>query len=267
MFADRMPIAAKTLHDSRRSLGFWALALVVIVAANVPVFSSYEDTDVLAAQAEALPESLRESLGMDQITTATGYIQSTIFGMNALVLLLIFAIGFGARCLAGEEETGTLDLLLAHPVSRRRLVVERVVALAASATFLSATVGVSVWAFSAALGLDVQASGIAAASLALSLLATASGTLAVAIGGAVGRRSVVLATTAGAVVLAYLVRAVAPQVTALNGLERLSPIDWYLGADPVANGADLVVLTLLAALTLACAVAAAVLFERRDIRT
>lgn len=267
MFADRMPIAAKTLYDARRSLGFWALALVVVVAVNVPVFSQYENTDVLTAQAEALPESLRETLGMDQIATAAGYIQSTIFGLNALVLLLIFAIGFGTRSLAGEEEAGTLDLLLAHPVSRRRLVVERVAALAVGATALSSAIGVSVWGFAAWLGLDVRASGIAAASLALSLLATACGTLAVAVGAALGRRGVVLAMTAGAVVMAYLLWAVGPQVPAVNGLERLSPFDWYLGSDPVVNGADRPGLALLAMLTVACASAAVVLFERRDIRT
>jgi len=267
MLADRMPIAAKTLYDGRRSLGFWALAVVVVVAVNVPVFTRYEDTDVLTAQADALPESLRASLGMDQIATAAGYIQSTIFGMNALVLLLIFAIGFGTRSLAGEEEAGTLDLLLAHPVSRRRWVLERVGALVVSAAALAAAIGVSVWAFTVSLGLDVPASGIAGASLALALLASACGTLAVAIGAAVGRRGIVLAMTAGAVVSAYLLRAVAPQVAATDGLERLSPFDWYLGSDPVANGVDRLGVVLLAVLTVACAAAAVVLIERRDIRT
>ena len=37
------------------------------------------------------------------------------------LLLLIAAIGAGAGAIAGEEERGTLDLLLSLPVSRRRL--------------------------------------------------------------------------------------------------------------------------------------------------
>ena len=36
------------------------------------------------------------------------------------LLLLVYAIGAGSRAIAGEEESGTLDLLLAHPLSRRR---------------------------------------------------------------------------------------------------------------------------------------------------
>ena len=47
------------------------------------------------------------------------------------LLLLIAAIGAGARATAGEEERGTLDLLLANPISRRRLVLEKLAALAA----------------------------------------------------------------------------------------------------------------------------------------
>ena len=41
------------------------------------------------------------------------------------LLLLVAAIGAGARAIAGEEERGTLDLLLSTPVSRRRLALEK----------------------------------------------------------------------------------------------------------------------------------------------
>ena len=39
----------------------------------------------------------------------------------APLILLIFAVGAGADAVAGEEERGALDLLLAHPLRRRRL--------------------------------------------------------------------------------------------------------------------------------------------------
>jgi ABC-2 type transport system permease protein len=45
------------------------------------------------------------------------------------VLLIIFTTGIGARAIAGEEESGRLDLLLAYPVSRTRVVVQRFAAL------------------------------------------------------------------------------------------------------------------------------------------
>lgn len=45
-----------------------------------------------------------------------GYLNGQYFNLLATLLLLIFAIGFGARTLAGEEREGTLELVLATPV-------------------------------------------------------------------------------------------------------------------------------------------------------
>ena len=45
------------------------------------------------------------------------------------LLLMIAAIGAGAGAIAGEEERGTLELLLANPLSRRRLVLEKTAAV------------------------------------------------------------------------------------------------------------------------------------------
>lgn len=45
-----------------------------------------------------------------------GYLNGQYFNLLAPLLLLIFAIGFGARTLAGEEREGTLELVLATPV-------------------------------------------------------------------------------------------------------------------------------------------------------
>ena len=182
--ADGLPILTKTLHDQRRSLVLWALGLAILVALYVPVFTRYQDTSALTAQTEAMPEGMQEAFGLDQIATAAGYVQSTIYGTLGLLLLLVFAVGFGTRAVAGEEEAGTLDLYLAHPLSRRRLVVERVIALTLATCGLAAILGATIWAFAAGLSLDVPTSGIVAASLGLGLLAAGFGTLAVAIGGA-----------------------------------------------------------------------------------
>ena len=60
------------------------------------------------------------------IASGTGYWAAFIL---APLVLLIFAIGAGAGAVAGEEERGTLDLVLAHPVRRRDFVLQRFAAL------------------------------------------------------------------------------------------------------------------------------------------
>jgi ABC-2 type transport system permease protein len=258
---------AKALRDQRRSLLLWCLAEAAVVAVYIPVFTQYEDTGGLTQQAGALPTGVNQALGFDEIGTAAGYVQATVYGLLAMLLMLVFAITTGARAVAGEEESGTLDLYLAHPLTRRRLVQERAAALTVGVIVLGAVLGVTVWAFTTGLGLDVPATGIAAASLALALLGSSFGCLAIAVGGLVGRRAIALGATAAAAVLLYLTNAVAPQVAALDGLQGLSPFHWYLGQNTVITGFGWGFLALLALLPPVLMITATTALGRRDINT
>ena len=71
------------------------------------------------------------------IASPAGYLNSQVYALMAPLVLLIFAIGAGAGAVAGEEERGTLDLLLAHPLRRRDYVVQRFLALAALVSALT----------------------------------------------------------------------------------------------------------------------------------
>ena len=54
------------------------------------------------------------------------------------LLLIIATVSAGSAAVAGEEERGTLELMLSLPRARRRLVVERLAALVAEAAGLGA---------------------------------------------------------------------------------------------------------------------------------
>ena len=54
-----------------------------------------------------------------------------LFSLMAPLLLIVFSIGAGASAIAGEEDRHTLELLLANPVSRCRIVLEKLAALVA----------------------------------------------------------------------------------------------------------------------------------------
>ena len=80
------------------------------------------------------PDAFKAFFGLgDNVdyTSAIGYLNGELFSFMVPLLLLIAAIGAGARATAGEEERGTLELLLANPISRRRLVLDKLAALAA----------------------------------------------------------------------------------------------------------------------------------------
>lgn len=265
MSADRVPVLVKTLVDARRSLLLWALGLVVVVSMYLPVYPQLADSGSLTASAGALPEELSSALGMADLATAPGYLGGTVYGLLGPLLLLVFATGFGSRAIGGDEEAGTLDLYLAHPLSRRRLVLERFGALAAAIAAFGLVVWGSVAAYVAGLGLDVGAEGVAAASLALTLLVLGFGTLALAVGAATGRRAAALGVTAGTAVLAYLANALAPLVDGLEDVRRLSPFYHLAGSEPLRTGFDLGGILVLAVIPVALLAAAVATFDRRDL--
>jgi ABC-2 type transport system permease protein len=252
-------IFAKTLWDQRRSLGWWSLGLVAVVAVYVLPYRQYLASGIL----DNTDNALYQALGYD--ATPAGYLQGTVFALLGPLLVLMMAVTSGTRAIAGDEEAGILELLLAHPVSRTRLVAERLGALAAALAWL----GLVIWAATVAAGtaadLGVGADRIAAATAGLVLLGLGFGSVALAAGALSGRRSLTLGVTAALAVAAYLAWTVAPQVEALAGIERWSPFSWYLGGDPVHNGLDLGYLAVLAAMPLVMGGLALWSLNRRDI--
>jgi ABC-2 type transport system permease protein len=253
-------VFTKTLFDQRRSLLWWAVGLLAVIAAYVAPYRQYLEQGMLNVNTG---NAMYEAIGYDN--SPAGYLQGTLYGLTGALLIIMAAAATGARAIAGDEEAGTLDLLLAHPVSRTRLVLERFAALAATVALL----GLVVWAATVAAvnlaDMGVGADRIAVATLGLVLLALGFGTAALAIGALIGRRGLVLGVAAALAVGAYLAYTVGGQVQSLEAMRKLSPFYYYLGGDPLRTGVDLGHVAVLAAIPLVLLGVALWSLTRRDI--
>ena len=181
---------------------------------------------------------------------------------------LVFAVCLtaGAGATAGEEERGTLELLLANPVPRWRVVVEKFLAM----VIASGVVVIGIWgalaATALAMSIDLALDHVAAGLVSAWLLGLAVGALAMAIGAATGSRMISIGLALSIAVAAFFVNALGPLVDALKSWRWASPHYHYIGYDPLANGLEPVHAAVLACLAVACVVAAALLFERRDLK-
>src|ERR1700675_2617743 len=128
-----MIVARKTLRDQRRALTGWAIGMAALVLMYTAFYPSVKSNAAKLNQyIQTLPEALRNIIGRaGNFSSPAGYVQSELFSIMGPLLLLILAIGAGARALAGEEEAGTLDLLLVTPLARRRVVGEKSAAMVA----------------------------------------------------------------------------------------------------------------------------------------
>ncbi len=256
-----MPIEVllQTLKDLQRgtlrlgvALGLYALvapALFLLARAASPVW---------------LNELLFRLSGVtNAVSTPAGWLQAVGFGLVFPLALCLYAIWKGSGLVAGEERSGTLELLMAYPLPRWRLMLEKFAALALALLLLAA----ELWALLAlsvsALGLSVSLGRLAGACLGLWLLALTFGGSAFALSTWVGvpARSRLIAVIAlGA---AYLLNAV--WLHGWQALRYLSPVYYATGREPLTNGLLLWHALALALLAVVCVAAAGVVFEQRDL--
>jgi ABC-2 type transport system permease protein len=260
----------KTLRDARRPIGWWSLGLVAMTALMVAVYPTVRDNPDLNRMVEDYPDVFKAFLGLGEnvdYTSPVGYLNSELFSFMVPLLLLVAAIGAGARATAGEEERGTLDLLLANPISRRRLVLEKLAALAAELAVLSLVFWAALVVGAETIGMSVSAVHLAAATFAAGLLALSFGAIAALVGALLGRRGAAIGIAAAAAVAAYLLSSLADLVDFLRPLRGASPFYHYLANDALRAGLGLDHVAVLLGVTVVAAIGALVAFERRDLAT
>jgi ABC-2 type transport system permease protein len=258
-------VFTKTLWDARRSLLGWAVAIAA-VAAMYAAFWPTVNTPQMQQALGNYPDGVLEALTYNDLTSPAGYLASSVYGLLVPLLVAVFAIAYGARAVAGDEEAGTLDLLLAHPVSRTRLALQRFAALGAALAFVGAVLWLAMLAIAGPAELEgVTAAELAAATTQLTLFGACLGALALAVGAATGRKALALGASAGVAVLAYLANGVFPQVQGLEWTREVSPWHWYLGGEPLKHGLQAGDALLLLVMTLVLVAAGTWVFNHRDI--
>ena len=260
-------ITLKTLDDQRRALLAWGVSLALLVAMYVAVWPSIRDQPSMGQFLESMPKAFRAlfaASGADMSTPA-GYVQIELLSFLGPMLLLIYAIVAGSGGIAGEEDRGTLDMLLANPVSRSRVVLEKFAAMVAGVVLLAAVGAAALLLEGPLADLRLPAGHVVAAMTHMALLALVFGTLALAVGAWTGRPGVSRAVPAVLAVVAYVVNGLAPLVSWLEPVQQLSPFYQYIGHDPLRTGLSVGGVAV-AAGTVALLVALAVAgFGRRDV--
>ena len=259
------PLFSKVFTDSWHGLLGWAIGLAAAAFLYLPLYPSMSGTSGMQDLIRQLPPELIKTLDYDQIGTGAGYTQATLFGLIGFLLLSIAATSWGAGALGGDEESGRLELTLAHGVTRVQVAVARFCAIAVKILTLSALLFAVVLALNDSAQLQIKVGNLLGTCLlfgGVSLL-TASAAL---LGGALtGRRSGGIVGGAGVAVVGYIFNAVGNQSASLEWLHTLSPYYWTFGNNPLSAGANVVTIVTFYALCALMATAAAIALRQRDI--
>jgi ABC-2 type transport system permease protein len=261
-------VLLKTIRDQRRALLWWSVGLLATALMYAAVYPSIrENAEALNRYMESFPEVFRQAfLGESgDFASPAGYLNTELFGFFGPLLLLLYAIGAGARAIAGEEERQTLDVLLATPTPRSRVIADKFVAMILGLLTLSVVLWASVVVLGPPFDLTPDPVNLAAATFSCFLLALAFGTIALALGALTGRRALAIGATAGLAAATYLFHVLAPSVDAIAWLEYLSPFYYYRDAEPLLNGLNVVHALVLLSITAVAFVLARSAFQRRDL--
>jgi ABC-2 type transport system permease protein len=257
-------IVTKALWESRRSVTGWALSIGAVGAVYASVWTTMNTPDMQRAMA-SYPKALMEALNYTDLSSAIGYVGAAVYGLLGALLMIVYGVGAGARAIAGDEEDGRLDLLLAHPVSRARAALERFAAIVVAMLLISVTLWLVIQAVNGPAQLGISAANSAAAGVQLALLGLAHAAIAFGVGAATGRRGLAVAVAAAVAVLGYLANGVFPQVASLRWTRDVSPWNWSVAGSPLRNGLQLGHCGLLLALIVVAVAVGTWAFSRRDV--
>lgn len=221
------------------------------------------DIDALLEQ---LPPALVDEMGLEFMGTLEGFIALELYQYVWLLGLGAYIAYSAAGTIAGDIETNRMDALLAAPISRRRLLVEKYLAL------LTPILVVNVIVFAVVYGasLVIDEPFVIADLLAVHLLSLpyllACGAVGMLASVAAPRRLLAEGIAAGVIVGTFLLQFLVSE-TSLDVLGASTPMAYY---DPLtiltSSEYDLAGAGILLAAAVVLVAASAWLFEEVDVR-
>jgi ABC-2 type transport system permease protein len=257
------------LWSRRRSLVWWTGGSFIYVFFLGSVFPTVRNNAAgIDALMKTYPEALKKMFGLDagiSFTSGAGFLHMELFSFIIPLLLLVFAVGFGARAVAGEEEEGTLDLVLSGPISRRSVFVQQYASMLVTTAVLGLAMLLAILLAGSAFGMGLDPGKVAAAVFVSVLIALVFGSLALAVGAASGRRGLTVGVAGAAALASYLVFSLADMVSWLGTVQKALPWYYYAEAKAILNGLNWAHAGVMVAFVAALPMVALVWFERRDL--
>jgi ABC-2 type transport system permease protein len=166
--------------------------------------------------------------GVAQMFTPAGYLNLEFFSYMTLVVG-IFAVLAGGTLLAGDEENGTLDLILGHPVSRTALFAGRSLAFLTAAIAILAVTWLGFALVVPGTVMDVDAGELALPMVSLFGILALFGSLALLLSMLLPSGRAAAMTSGIAMVGCYFINVLANIDDSLEPLAKVLPFRYYQG--------------------------------------
>jgi beta-exotoxin I transport system permease protein len=238
-------VALLDLRMRRRALMGYAIGMVVYALVIVALYPSFKNDASLDELTKNSPTIAALFGATGSLTTSSGWLNANLYSNFVPLVVLLLTIGYGASCIAGQSEDGTLGLITTLPISRGQIAMQKFTAMSLQAAAISIVTAVCVVA-GRGFDLTIDIPNLIGITAGVLLLGIDFGVLAILIGAATGSRGSALGITSSIAAASYLVSSLAPVVRWVRPA-RFGSLFFYAVGDgqlvhglTVANAAALV---------------------------
>jgi ABC-2 type transport system permease protein len=257
-------VFTKTLYDLRWTIlafcvGLGALAYVILFL--YPMFARAQQDMVSGLSAELARAMLG---GMHLVGTPEGYLNIQMFSFHPLYIS-VFLIIVTSAAIAGEEGNKTLGVLMARPISRWRVLLEKALAIVLGLILITGAIIAGSLLGGWTAGVDISYE-----DLVLSLVYTIPyGLWLIGFGlfcSALFKSRMVAALVATfVVVFGYMLNSLTEFIDSLRAYALASPIYYYAWAEPLVRSPKYDNMAILMGTGLLFFIGALIAFERREV--
>jgi beta-exotoxin I transport system permease protein len=260
----RTDVARLDLRLRRRGLIGAAAGMMVyavLIVALYPTFKGDTSLNSLTDKSSTLA-ALFGATG--SLTTVEGWLSANLYANFVPLVALLLTIGYGASCIAGQDEDNTLGLTATLPMSRRSICAQKATAL----LVLAGVVPTSTLAcilVGPRFDLNPDWTALIETTLAVTLLAADFGLLAVAVGALTGSRGTATGVASAAAATSYLLSSLSPVIDAIHQVRFASLFFWAVGDDQLLHGVSWYATGILFGVGVLLLAASIVAFDRFDV--
>ena len=255
----------KTLRDYRIPILGWGIGMGLVVVSPMASVATLLTTPEARAQLASLAATFAWNADPVAVTTIGGY---ATFKIGIFIfLIIVWPILAGSRTLRGEEERGSLDVLLSVPRPRLRVALEKLAGMWTALLAMGLLIGLVAFGGGQMFGANFGLGDALLFGLDLALICAVFGGLSLLISQFTQERGPAAGATAGLLLVFIVLDMVHRVAPGSEWISRLSPIYYYnlskaLVPSYGVNGGGMLLLLVLA---IGLAGAAVWLFVRRDV--
>jgi len=253
--------------DLRTTVAWFALGMAAYALLIVQFWPAMkENSELLAQYIRSFPEALRQAFGITDFTTFPSFLGAEYLNLMWPLVASVFVVMTGSAVVAQEIDRGTVELWLSVPERRWRLLVAKLVALLLGIIALAAVSVGAIAMGSAFVGEAPNLIGLAAAGFVLAAYGVAVGGYCALFSSFFSERGKAAGLGAAVTLASYLASIVSGLSKDAEGLKYVALTTVFHPQHAIESGAPTwTEVGALLGIGVVCAIAALVIFERRDI--